>query len=368
MSLVLVFNASWQISPLRRLLKSKFLPLCLLVLIGSGSFAFRFLSKRYSGLDEGGGVWAVPLEAVWLISLLIVFSLARLAMRLLAKAPKISDEQPQYVKSFTIIALAVLIGLVFFEININQSTTVCFVLLLGLLFHRRAIQRIQSNISTLLHAQIFDGVVLLALVSFGYALVIYAMSRFTGPLYEPMYAANKSMLAVFGQFAWLPLMLCAVNLQKISVSSRKVEVGTVLASFLVVFGLTPFLRYTEVSESWWYQPAIEAITDKPDAIVVCVDPDWTSINYEIYTCNRFMQTLTEIEYPSSGARYLAWFQPEEYTKIALYFKKTGPVRETPYRDDIPVFVLSQNQPTVETMKMFEGVPAAMLNLRVASTD
>lgn len=72
-SLVLVFNASWQISPLRRLLKSKFLPLCLLVLIGSGSFAFRFLSKRYSGLDEGGGVWAVPLEAVWLISLLIVF-------------------------------------------------------------------------------------------------------------------------------------------------------------------------------------------------------------------------------------------------------------------------------------------------------
>ncbi len=81
-----------------------------------------------------------------------------------------------------------------------------------------------------------------------------------------------------------------------------------------------------------------------------------------------MQTLTDIEYPSSGARYLAWFQPEEYTKIALYFKKTGPVREIPYRDDIPVIVLSQNQPTVETMKMFEGVSAAMLNLRVVSTD
>ena len=366
-SLLLVFNASWQNSPLRRLLKSKFLPLFLVVLIGSGSFAFRLLSKRYSGLDDGGGVGAVPLEAVWLILLLTIVSLARLTMRLFSKSPKISGEEPLYVKSFTIIALAVLIGLIFFEISFNQSTTVCFVLLLGLLFHSSAVKRIQSNISALLDAQIFDGVVLLALASFGYALVIYVMSRFIGPLYEPMYAASKSMLAVFGQFAWLPLMLCSVNLKN-TVSSRKVEVGTVLASFLVVFGLIQYLKYIEVSESWWYQPAIEAITDKPDAIVVCVDSDWTSINYEIYTCNRFMQTLTEIEYPSSGARYLAWFQPEEYTKIALYFKKTGPVRETPYRDDIPVFVLSQNQPTVETMKMFEGVPAAMLNLRVVSTD
>jgi len=374
-SLLLVFNASWRNVPLRRLLKSKFLPLFFAVFIGFGFLAFRFLSKRYSGLDEGGGVWAVPLEAVWLILLLIIFSLAQLAMRLISKAsseaPEFPGREPMYVESFKIVALValvVLIGLAFFRISSNQATTVCFVLLLGLLFRRSSFKRVQGNISTFLHAKIFDGVVFLALASFGYALVIYAMSRFVGPLYEPMYAANKSMLVVFGQFAWLPLVLCVVDLKNVSPSSRIVEVGAVLASVLVVSGLSPFLKYTEVSESWWYQLANEAITDKPDAIVVCVDPDWTSINYEIYTCNRFMQTLTDIEYPSSGARYLAWFQPEEYTKISLYFKKTGPVRETPYQDDIPVIVLSQNQPTVETMKMFEGVPAAMLNLRVVSTD
>ena len=370
-SLLLVFNAAWRNIPLRRLLKSKFSPLLFVALIGFGFFAFRFLSKRYSGLDEGGGVWAVPLEAVWLILLLIVFSLARLAIRLMSKAHSEASEfpgkEPMYVKSISIIAFVVLIGLAFLGVSSNQASTVCFLLLLGFLFHRSAIKRIQSNISALLHAEIFDGLVFLALASFGYALVIYAMSRFVGPLYEPMYAANKSMLAVVGQFAWLPLVLCVVDLKNNSSSSRIFEAG-VLASFLVVFGLTPFLRYTEVSESWWYQLANEAITDKPDAIVVCVDPDWTSINYEIYTCNRFMQTLTGIEYPSSGAKYLAWFQPEEYTKISLYFKKTGPVRETPYRDDIPVIVLSRNQPTVETMKMFEGVPAAMLNLRVVSTE
>ena len=81
-----------------------------------------------------------------------------------------------------------------------------------------------------------------------------------------------------------------------------------------------------------------------------------------------MQTLTKIEYPSSGARYLAWHQPEEYDKITLYFNKTGPERQVPYREDIPVIVLAQSEPTVETMKMFAGVPTAMLDLRVASEN
>ena len=194
------------------------------------------------------------------------------------------------------------------------------------------------------------------------------MSRFIGPLYEPMYAANKSMLAVFGQFAWFPMILLVVDLEKNLGLSRKIELTAIFGSLLVVFGLTPFLKYTEVGEAWWYQPAIEAITDKPDAIVVCVDPDWTAINYEIYTCNRFMQTLSNIEYPASGARYLAWHQPEEYDKISQYFNKTGPKRQVPYREDIHVIVLAQREPTVETMKMFEGVPTPILDLRVASEN
>ena len=371
-SLLLVFNASWLNSPLRRLLKTKLLPLLLIALVAAGVIAFRQLSKRYSGLDDRGGVWTVPLEAVWLVLAMIFFSLARSVIRIKwkvrLKALKTLKVNTSFDKLILLISVVVIAGLVIFDISFNQSTTVCFVLLLGLLCNRSSYNRIQRNISALLRLQMFDGVVLLALASLGYALVIYAMSRFTGPLYEPMYAANKSMLAVFGQFAWLPLLLLVVDLEKSSGSILKVELAAIFGSFLVVIGLTPFLKYTEVGEAWWYQPAIEAITDKPDAIVVCVDPDWRAINYEIYTCNRFMQTLTKIEYPSSGARYLAWYQPEEYDKISLYFNKTGPERQVPYRDDIPVIVLAQSEPTVETMKIFAGVPTAMLDLRVVSEN
>jgi len=370
-SLLLVFNASWQKSPLRRLLNSKMLPVFAMVAIAGGIVAFRVLSKRYNGLDEGGGVWVVPLEAIWLIVLVIFFIVARSVQRTKWKArskvPEPSTEESSF-GNLVLISLVVIFGLFLLNFSFNQSVTVCFVLLLGLLCNRNAINRIQRNISVLLRFQIFDGVALLALASFGYALVIYSMSRFIGPLYEPMYAANKSMLAVFGQFAWLPLTLFVIDIEKSKGLIRKVEMSVIFAAFLVVIGLTPFLKYTEVGEAWWYQPAIDAIVDKPDAIVVCVDADWAAINYEIYTCNRFMQTLTKIEYPSSGARYLAWYQPEEYKKISLYFNKAGPERGVPYRDDIPVIVVAKNQPTPETMKMFEGIPAAMLDLRVLSAD
>lgn len=371
-SLLLVFNASWQNSPLRRLLKSKMLPVLLIVQIVAGIFAFRVLSGRYSGIDDTGGVWTVPLEAVWLVLVLIFFSLARSVIRIKWKAHPKAHKTLKINTSFDeliwLISVVVIAGLVIFDFGFNQSTTVCFVLLLGSLCNRSSYNRIQRNISALLRLQMFDGVVLLALASLGYALLIYAMSRFTGPLYEPMYAANKSMLAVFGQFAWLPLLLLVVDLEENSGSIQKVELAAILGSFLVVIGLTPFLKYKEVGEAWWYQPAIEAITEKPNAIVVCVDPDWRAINYEIYTCNRFMQTLTKIEYPPSGARYLAWHQPEEYAKMTLYFNKTGPERQVPYREDILVIVLAQSEPTVETMKMFAGIPTAMLDLRVASEN
>lgn len=370
--LLLVLNASWQKSPLRRLLKSKVMPWFAIVVTAVGIFAFRFLSKRYSGLDDGGGVWVVPLEAIWLILLISFFILARSVkktkLKVRAKVPEPSTEVSPFGNLVLTFSLVVLFGLFLLNFGFNQSTTVCFVLLLGLLCNRNAINRIQRNISLLLRLQIFDGVALLALASFGYALVIYAMSRFIGPLYEPMYAANKSMLAVFGQFAWLPLTLFVIDIEKSSGLIRRVEMTVIFAAFLVVIGLTPFLKYTEVGEAWWYKPAIDAIVDKPDAIVVCVDADWAAINYEIYTCNRFMQTLTKIEYPSSGARYLAWYQPEEYDKISLYFNKAGPERGVPYRDDIPVIVLAKDQPTPDTMKMFEGVPADMLDLRVLSAD
>ena len=371
-SLLVVFNASWQKSPLRRLLRSKMRSGFAIVIIVCGIFSFRFLSKRYSGLDDGGGVWVVPLEAIWLIFLLFFFivasSVKRTKWKARAKVPEPPTEESSFRNLVSTFSFVVIFGLFLLNFSFNQSTTVCLVLLLGLLCNRNAINRIQSSITALLRLQIFDGVALLALASFGYALVIYAMSRFIGPLYEPMYAANKSMLAVFGQFAWLPLTLFVIDIEKSCGLIRKVEMTVIFAAFLVVIGLTPFLKYKEVGDAWWHKPAIDAIVDKPDAIVVCVDADWAAINYEIYTCNRFMQTLTKIEYPSSGARYLAWYQPEEYDKISLYFNKTGPERGVPYRDDIPVIVLAKDQPTPETMKMFEGVSAAMLDLRVLSVD
>ena len=365
--LFLTANSLVRGTILRRLFRSSKLPYFLFVCFGVGLFALKNFSKKYGGLDEGGAVWAVPLEAVWLVAAIASIGAIELIHQKIATLESSSsdgDRSRNWVpKIIPLLSLATLIILYALGIERNQFITVASVLVVGLVFHRQAINGLRRSFRILYSSQEFDAVTMLGLFSFLYALVIYAMSRFVGPLYEPMYAANKSMLAVFGQFSFLPYILISVKNQKFEMRLIQMKFATIALTFIIVLGVSPYVRYRSVQIEWWQEPALKSIADYPDAVVVCVNQEWISPNFQVYNCNRYLQTLTSFEYPASGFRYLAWYQPDEFEKISDWFGGSK-VRARPFTAETRVIVLCQGELSPETKQIFKDVASEMIEYRI----
>lgn len=365
--LFLTANSFVRGTILRRIFRSSKLPLLLLVCFAIGLFAFKNLAKKYGGLDDGGGVWAIPLEAVWIVAIIVSIGVLEMIYKRVATQESFYGDGDRsgkwFQKFFTMSSFAILVILYFFGIERNQFITVASVLLVGLVFHRQSSNDLRRSFRVLYNNIEFDAIMLLGLGSFLYALLIYAMSRFVGPLYEPMYAANKSMLAVFGQFAWLPYVLISVKNQKFEVRFIQLKTAIIALTFIVVLGVSPYVQYRSVQTEWWQQPALKSIADYPDAIVVCVNHDWRLPNFEVYNCNRYLQTLTSFEYPASGFRYLAWYQRDEYEKISDWFGGSKG-RARSFTTETRVIVLSHGELNSESKQIFDGVATEMIEYRI----
>ena len=252
-----------------------------------------------------------------------------------------------------------------FGFSFNQIVTLSFVCAIALIFGKHGVSLLHTNFRSFVRNIEFDGLFLLALTSFFYALIIFLMSRFVGPVFEPRYAANKSMFMVFGQFSWMILILVCID----RFHSRKIL--SVLRTFIVcvclfvISGIGPFLRYDTIQNEWWHKPVLRAVSENPDAVIVCVSPDWRSVDYDVYTCNRFLQSMTRYAYPASGFRYLAWYQPDEFEKISGWFDGIKG-REQDFTSDTQVIVISRAEPTLETKTIFDSVSSKMIKFITTS--
>ena len=94
-----------------------------------------------------------------------------------------------------------------------------------------------------------------------------------------------------------------------------------------------------------------------------MNQEWISPNFEVYNCNRYLQTLTSFEYPASGFRYLAWYQPDEFEKISDWFGGSK-VRARPFTAETRVIVLCQGELSPETKQIFKDVASEMIEYRI----
>jgi hypothetical protein len=206
----------------------------------------------------------------------------------------------------------------------------------------------------------------MAFTTFLYGFSIYVLSRFIGPIYEPMYAGNKSMFAVFGQYSWL-LFLLFLNWEKlwsrVNLIARNL---TIAVAVLIVFGQSSFIRYDEVQTQWWHEPFLGSINENPDALIACVNSVLTT-DYEAYKCNHFVSTLTKTNTAAFLFERLSLGGPGVNVAIKDWFNGVAPENTIYFDDKTKVVVLSQSVLNADALSMFDGVSKNMIVFRVVNS-
>ena len=363
-AMLLTVNSIFSRSLIRMVFNSRFLiVIWALFVLGWGLM----LRKLYasSNLEMGGGVAVIPLEAVWLVFAFTTILLSTIVERRIRNS-LVSTNPDSFkvdkVETVLVFSSAILISLAILDrTSINQLTTLSFAFLIGLLFRLSSIKQLVSNFNAITRHKEFDGVFVLASTTFLYTLSIYLLARFIGPIYEPMYAANKSMFAFFGQFSWLLIILIFVGTESLPMFTRVAKEVTLLGTIVVVLGLTNFIRYNEVQEQWWHKPSLVALSENPEAVIACVNPILTR-DYEAYKCNRFMNTLTSHGYSATALMAVSLGDPP--SGITDWFNKVGPENLVKFSEDTKVIVLSQDDLASGALNIFDGVPHNMIDFRV----
>jgi hypothetical protein len=325
------------------------------------------LKKLYvsSNLEMGGGVAVIPLEAVWLVFVSSLFLIGRLVIRKIRKSvvsPDSSILKVDKIETLIIFVTATVLSIAILgRTSFNQLTTLGFVVLVGLLFRPSTIPSFIHNFDHITASKEFDGIFILTVTTFLYTLSIYSLSRLIGPIYEPMYAANKSMFAFFGQFSWLLILLIFGGSNSQMRVAQLIRRVTVTVALFLVLGLTNFIRYDEVQKQWWHEPFLGAIKENPDALIACVNPILTT-DYEAYKCNHFVSTLTKNNNSFLFER-LSLGDPLG-AAITEWFSDAGSTSGSKFDDANKVIVLSTDDLGADALSMFDGVSKNMIDFRV----
>ena len=359
----LTINAFFRRSLLRSVFNSKYWYVMVLIFVPGWALLLRKLYAS-SNLEMGGGVAVIPLEAVWLVFVLAIFLIVSLVVRRVRKfvlSPEGEFKSDKIDKVMILAAVVLLFIAVLDRTSFNQLTTISFLVLVGFCFRPISILNLIRNFDSIAIHKEFDGVFILAVTTFLYTLSIYLLSRFIGPIYEPMYAANKSMFMFFGQFSWLLLLLVikpSKSLSKVFYVTRDL---TIYVSIFIVLGLTNFTRYDEVQKQWWHEPSLVALNENPNALIACVNPIMAK-DYESYKCNHFISVLSSNNNAVLFER-LSLGDPLSST-LSDWFSGVGSASGAKFNDDVKVIVLSQDDLGADALSIFEGVSKNMIEFRV----
>ncbi len=378
---VLVFVTNeFKLFPLGQKLLKDHPVLVFIVSVPLGAILARILFSKFSGLHVGGGVWRVFGQSLWFFSGVILFVF--LMAVLLPRDRTIESRSFDLLWPWTLFTIFAIFSTIIivnpnFQIISNFEISdlavklqlLSVILIFGYLLLPSTFISVRKSIVQNGLASSLQNSLFLALFTFCFVLFIWLLSVFTGPKVAA-YAAQKSVLSFFGQFFWILLLIHTLRSQAFSKLKRLTS--SLVMVCLVVFGLgllpmarqvllaKPFGDVQGLYDSWWYNDVLFELGADPNAIVVCVNPDWRVPDMSVYTCNRFLQTLTKYRYPAGGFRYLAWYQPGEFGLIQTYFDTTELSSN--------VVVISNTKVNDETMEIFRGVNPKYLKIVIDSNE
>ncbi len=264
----------------------------------------KFLSALSKVDLESSGRDHFPLEVLILIfGLFIVMTFAILKSNNVCWS-SIQRDDRQSFESIFIVGLAgfVLILAYSIDLGINQRQTLFFIIVIGLIFNRDNIRDLVGSLRTLLNREVYDAPIIFGFVSFCYISVVYVLSRFIGPTYEPMYASDKASVAFYSQFFWLPVVLIT---SPIALGNMKKSLSRIVSIFCFcgLLSIPSVITYKAVQENWWHRPVTDSLALDPDLPIVCSFNTEFSEDKETWVCTHFMEVLNDEKFID-----LLWFQ------------------------------------------------------------
>jgi hypothetical protein len=83
-----------------------------------------------------------------------------------------------------------------------------------------------------------------------------------------------------------------------------------ILSLGLIFGFQSRVNETYVHSKWWHEPVLTSLAIRPEEPIVCAVATYGYPDYETYTCNRFLETLSRTSQPAGAFRYAAWYDNE----------------------------------------------------------
>lgn len=214
-----------------------------------------------------------------------------------------SDVRSQLSYIVVPVAAFVIAFVYILSLHPNQSRTLFFLVVVGLVFNRYSIRSISKSSQKLLSNELTDATVVFALLTFSYVVVVFLLSRFIGPTYEPMYASDKTSVAFYSQFYWLPVSLLAVPIKVVDkLKSSLIQKLSVFA-FCSLLAIPASITYDPVQEKWWHKPVTDSLARDAYLPIVCSFPTEFSEDRETWVCTHFMEVLNDEKFID-----LLWFQ------------------------------------------------------------
>lgn len=357
-AIFLVFDLIFKPTFLTRIFSNKRSWLLVPFLIPVFWFAYRSLSSRYGMLDDGGGVWILNNEPIWVfvflsVSIFIVFILDFVISRLPSKDG--TKEKLSTANLWHSLPLgAFSLSFILIPREFDKYQWLSLLLLVPLFLFAIFSGEIKRITQVLFADSSYVSVLYFGAGSFAFVIYVWMASRFVGPVFEPMYAAHKSLLAFVGQFFWLPLAFLVLIEVSGTKFIRRTKDGFIIVLLTLSFGIFPILRNSSdlapvnavnnLGGDWWIEPTLAAHDRDNQVLVLCVNGDASVDEFSVYNCNRFSSTLSLDGEIAGSFRAIAWNNSDLYLQIPDFLISIDASRN--------IVVLVNGQMTDETRSLF----------------
>ncbi len=281
-----------------------------LVRITVGLFLFLILVRFIIDLSqvdlESSGREQFPTEVLLVLAVIFVVMIGTLirsflpALHVLDRYMNLQSQQ-----SYIVISIATFVIAFVYVLNLhpNQGRTLFFLVVVGLVFNRYSIFSISKSLRRLLNDELTDATVIFALFTFSYIAVVFLLSRFIGPTYEPMYASNKASVAFYSQFYWFPVSLLAVPIKVDDKLKSSLISKISIFAFCSLLAIPTSITYNAVREKWWHKSVVDSLARDANLPIVCSFSTEFSEDRETWVCTHFMEVLNDEKFID-----LLWFQ------------------------------------------------------------
>jgi len=353
-SAFLIINYFSSTTFLAKVYRSRYFPITFVSSIGVLVLIYLTLSDRYGALDDGGGIWIVGTYSLWFATILVILvSIILTSLSVNNNLYLRFESQINLTRNEVIAAGMIFSSSLLIDDSIAVIKWISTLILGGALATRVFFGEIGVKVSKIKNDRTYMPIFFLCVGSYIFIVYIWLVSRFTGSVRGPMYAAHKALLAFSGQFFWILvcLFLLKIGRRKIFILLRNAVVGILL---IPILGLQPLVTGDKTDASidvvdnlggnWWVSPIIDTYVSDKNTFVACVNGDWTVDDISVYNCNRFSSSLSVNGGLATNFRYLAWKQKDQFSRLRDY------VSEIPLEQKITV--ISHGVMTVETRSLF----------------